>query len=516
MASPASWRRALPPIVLAVLLAPAAAQTPEIRARMETALIQLAEGDDDRAVPLLLEIVDEAPFHGPARLQLGALAVSRGEWGVAADHLRAALEATGDAAPAGATPAQRPGLAWALLAEALDGEGELVGALDATTEALQFAPTFVPTLLRRSDLARRLGQADRAGEWSRDGIEHLEMALEAGREAARRAPDRPGPWRALALAAMTAGADELARCAAGRPTELTPADPGAWLLLARTATEANPGGALVAAESALSAGGGADPTLWMLVGELRAFRMDIEGSLAAYAAALRLDPSAAGEMASPALDAIAAGDDEELLDLLTERGRRVQEAVNTRFTLAKRTLRLGGTEEATLELRALAAMRPDHAAILTALHSALRQTGERAEADRVLARLEMVKAAEQSAWERSNARERARTEAELAFDRGDFEAAVTGWEAVVVSPTPADGPGRRAQDLAGLGRSLAALGRAEAALEAFERSLALGPFDAEVIAVAADVAMSSGHSDAALRYEARAGLVAPECHSASP
>ena len=493
-----------------------AAQTPEIRHRMETALIHLAEGDDGAAAPLLLEIVDEAPFHGPARLQLGALAVSRGEWGVAADHLRAALEATGDAAPAGATPAQRPGLAWALLAEALDGRGDLAGALDATGEALRFAPTYVPTLLRRSDLARRLGQTDRAEEWSRDRIEHLETALEAARETTRLAPDRPGPWRALSLAALGARADDLARCAARRATEVVPEDPGAWLLLARTSTEADPAVALDAAESSLAAGGARNSSLWMLVGELRAFRMDIEGSLAAYAEALRLDPAAAGEMASPALDAIAAGDDEELLALLSERARRAQEAVNTRFTLAKRALRLGGTEEAAPELRALAAMRPDHAAILTALHSALRQTGELSEADRVLARLEMVKAAEQSAWERSNARERARTEAEVAFDRSHFEAAVAAWDLLVASPAPADGPGRRARDLAGLGRSLAALGRAEAALEAFERSLALGPFDAEVLAAAAEVAMSSGQSDAARRYQARAGLVAPECHPASP
>ncbi len=493
-----------------------AAQIPEIRHRMETALIHLAEGNDDAAAPLLLEIVDEAPFHGPARLQLGALAVSRGEWGVAADHLRAAIEATGDAAPPRATPAQRPGLAWALLAEALDGRGDLAGALDATTEALRFAPTFVPTLLRRSDLARRLGEGDRAEEWSRDRIEHLETALEAARETARLAPDRPGPWRALSLAALGARADDLARCAARRATDVAPEDPGAWLLLARTSTEADPAAALHAAESSLAAGGARNSALWMLLGELRAFRMNVEGSLAAYAEALRLDPAAAGEMASPALDAIAAGDDEELLALLSERARRVPGALSTRFTIAKRALRLGRAADAVRELRALAAMRPDHAAILTALHSALRQTGEPTEADHVLARLGVVTAAEQSAWERSNAREQARRAAQAAFDRGDFAAAVLAWESLVASPAPADGPGRRARDLAALGRSLAALGRAEAALEAFERSLALGPFDAEVLAAAAEVAMSSGQSDAARRYEARAGLVASECHPASP
>lgn len=495
---------------LALFLAPATAQTPEIRARMETALVHLAQGNEDAAVALLLEVVDEAPFHGPARLQLGALAVTRSEWAVAGDHLRAALEATGEAAPAGAVPVQRPGLAWALLAEALDGEGDLEGALEATSEALRFAPAFAPALLRRSDLARRLAGSHSSDGWTPSRIQHIETALEAAREAARLAPDRPRPWSALSLAATAAQVEALARCAARRATEIAPADPAAWFLLARAARESDPEEALAAAESALAAGGDRDPALWMLLGELRAFRMDMSAALAAYAEALRLDPAAAGEMASPALDALAAGDDEELLVLLAERARRAAGAVNTRFTLARRALRLGRIEEAAGELRALAGIRPGHPAILTALHTALRRTGASGEADRVLARLEAVKAAESSAWARSNQRQQARAEARSALDRGDFVAAAAAWEALSADPDPAD-DSNRADDFARLGQALAGLGRPARALAAFGDSLALRPFDPEVLAAAAEVAASAGHTEAAARYSGRARLAAPEC-----
>ena len=348
-----------------------------VRARMEAALAHLAGGEAEAAIPLLLSVVDEVPDHGPARLQLGALAIGRREWGVAEDHLRIALAATGPDAPPGAVPAQRPGLAWALLAEALDGRGELAEALRATEEAVRLAPTFVPALLRRSDLARRLASdPDASAAWTPLRVGWAETALETARAAVDLLPERPGPWTALALAALGSQADDLAQCAARRAAGLATQDPAAWLLLARATARSDESAALEFAERALEAGGEDDPGAWMLLGELRAFRMDLEGSLAAYAEALRRDPAAAGEIASPALDALAARQDAELLALLAERADRVPGALNTRFTLAKHALREGRATEALELLRRLAALRPDHAAILAALHTALRQAGD--------------------------------------------------------------------------------------------------------------------------------------------
>lgn len=486
-------------VALAALSGDAAGQS-TVRDRMEAALSRLAAGDADAAIPLLLSVVDEVPLHGPARLQLGALAVARGEWAVAEDHLRTAIAATGPEAPEGAVPAQRPGLAWALLAEALDGRGQLEQGLAATAEALRFSPSFVPALLRRSELARRLapGAGDAAARTDR-----LEKALEAARRATELAPDRPAPWTALALAAEAALVPPLASCAAERAAALAPDDGAVLLLAARVSREPDPAAALEWAESALTAGQTGDPTVWMLLGELRAFQMDLEGSFAAYREALRLDPAAAGEVASTALDALAAAADDELLTLLSERARRAPRALNTRFVLAKRDLRTGRIAEAIRKLIDLAAARPDHTAVLAALQTALRQSGDDEAADAVLARLERAQVAERAAWELQNDRERARRDAASAHERGDFAAAAARWAEARSGEADA---GRAASVHAGLGRALVALGRTSEARTAFEASLVLRPFAPEVLDDAARLAETAGALERAARYRTRASF----------
>jgi tetratricopeptide (TPR) repeat protein len=191
--------------------APLAGPQSAIRDRMERALALLAAEEAERAIPVLLSVVDEAPFHGPARMQLGALAVERGEWGVAVDHLEAAVGSYGPEAPREAVPVQRPGLAWALYAEALGQEGRLEAALEATGQALQLAPTYLPALLGRSNFARRLAALDDAVPMTESRTAFLETSLDAARRAQARAPERPVPWTALALAAAEADVPELAR-----------------------------------------------------------------------------------------------------------------------------------------------------------------------------------------------------------------------------------------------------------------------------------------------------------------
>lgn len=476
----------VPAVSLAAAGASGQSEETRIRPRMEQALALLAAGAAERAIPLLLAIVDEAPDHGPARLQLGALAVERGEWRVAADHLEAAVAAD-------AVPVQRPGLAWALLADALGQSGRLGQALDATGEALRFAPTYLPALLRRSDLARQLGGEDR-----------LETALQAARQALALAPGRSGPWTALAFAARDAGAPALARCAARRAAELGPEDPRALFRFGGIVAASDPAAALAATEKARAAGLEDDPALWMTLGRLRAFRMEMDASLAAYAEALRLDPTAAGEMASLALDALAASGDPELLGLLRERASSRPEALNTRFALAKADLRAGRAAAALAELRRLATERPDHAAILTVLHAALRRAGDRTAADAVLSRLESVKAADREAWERANAIGRARRAARAAASRGELEEAARRFAALAADPGTA-------ADLTELGQALAALGDNREALVAFRRSLDARPFDPATLAGAAEAARRGGDPETADRHSARAGLVAADC-----
>ena len=483
-------------------------QDPEERRRMLRALALLETGEPERAIPLLLELTEAVPHHGPARLQLGALAIERGEWQVAAAHLRAAAGSVGEEAPEGAVPVQRPGLAWALLADALDEAGDLGEALEATERALRLAPAYLPALLRRSAVARRLAARDPEEPEMRTVL--LETALRAARSARERAPGRPAPWTALALAAHDAHLPQLARCAAHRALELAPDDSRPRYLFARIVSEADPAAALEAAEGAVAAGLREEPAVWMTLGELRAFRMDLDGSLEAYRQALRLDPAAAGEMASLPLDAIAAGGDAELLDLLRDRAGRIPDALNTRFALAKAALRQGRTGSAVDELTRLAAAAPDHAAILTSLHAALRHTGDDGTADAVLLRLEAVQAAAAEAWERANAARQGSRKAREALAREDFAAAVSLWEGFLLDPALAAAlaPGDLAADLAGLAGALASLERAAEAQRAIREALRIRPFHPEALARATVLAEDP---EEAARYRERAQLAAADC-----
>lgn len=495
------------------VIAPAAGSQTEIRDRMERALSLLAADEAEHAIPILLSVVDEVPFHGPARMQLGALAVERGEWDIAANHLEAAVGSYGPEAPEGAIPVQRPGLAWALYADALGETGRLEDALEATGRSLGIAPTYLPALLARSDLARRLAAQAGAGPMIESRGTFLETSLDAARKAQEQAPARPAPWTALALAAEEAAISELARCAAGMAAELAPEDPRALFLVAWTSIESDPEQALQAAEGALAGGLRDEPALWMTLGRLRAFRLDMDAALDAYREALRLDVAVAGEMASLALDAIAASGDRELLTLLQDRAARRPEGLNTRFALAKASLREGRVESAVHELTRLAERAPEHPAILTSLHTALRRAGDRAAADAVLVRLEAAKAAEAAAWERANAVEGIRRRAREAASGGDLNAAARLWEQVL-SGREAPGTGTSpelAADLAELGRVLAALGRHGETLSVLQRSLALRPFHSATLSAAERAARAVGETETAGRYEARALLTAPRC-----
>ncbi|MYE43909.1 MAG: hypothetical protein F4X79_07740, partial [Acidobacteria bacterium] len=277
-------RKAVAGVALALVVVGVAAgganQPPtDVRARMERAIALLAAEEADRAIPILLSVVDDVPFHGPARFQLGALAVERGEWEVASDHLEAATRSYGPEAPEGAIPVQRPGLAWALYADTLGQTGQLEDALEATGRSLRIAPTYLPALLARSNFARRLAALqgpDRVTE-SRETL--LETSLDAASGAKEQAPDRPAPWTALALAAAEAGIPQLAQCAAQAAADVAPDDPRALFLVAWTSAESAPEEALAEAERALAAGLRDEPSLWMTLGRLRAIRLDMEGSL---------------------------------------------------------------------------------------------------------------------------------------------------------------------------------------------------------------------------------------------
>ena len=187
-------RNVIPGFAVALVVVGVAASTnqpaADVRTRMERAIALLAAEEVDRAIPILLSVVDEVPFHGPARFQLGALAVERGEWEVAADHLRAAVDSYGSEAPEGRIPVQRPGLAWALYSEALGATGRLEDALEATGRALRIAPAYLPALLGRSNFARRLAASEAAEPMTESRTRLLETSLDAATKAKEQAERR--------------------------------------------------------------------------------------------------------------------------------------------------------------------------------------------------------------------------------------------------------------------------------------------------------------------------------------
>ncbi len=443
--------------MIAALILLALLPLQDIRAAMQAALDLLAAGEEERAVPLLLSVVDQNPNHGPARLQLGALALERGEWAVAADHLQVAV------APASVRLA-RPALAWHLLGEALDRLDRPEEALDATDRSLEIAPEYVPALLAASRFSRRLGR--------------LEKALAHARAAVGNAPEAPRPFQALALAADAARADELAACAAREAVRLGDGAPEFQALLGALLQERAPEEAEAALEIAVGAGG--EAAAWLALGNVRAAGLRLPAALAAYAEALRRDPGVAGSIASVALDALAS--DPETRTLLES-----SPDAGVRFALAKDLLARRGPAAALPSLRELAAAAPGHVATLATLHAALRAAGETAEADRVLERLAAAKRAEAEAWDRRNRIEQLRRDGRWreVLDAAGAEAAAADWRNLGLA----------------LGED------PEAALPAFREALRLDPFDREALEGAAALAAP----EAAARFRRRAALLAPAC-----
>ncbi len=399
----------------------------DVRAVMQAALDRIAAGEAERAVPLLLSVVDRNPDHGPARLQLGALALEREEWAVAADHLQIAA---GAADP----PVGRPALAWHLLAEALDRLDRPEDAAEAARQSLEIAPEYVPARLAASGIALRLGR--------------VEDALDHARRAGAAAPDAPRPFQALALAAEAAGALELAECAAREAAR----HPEFRAFLGVILQEREPD----EARRALEAAHLADATEWLALGNAYAAGLRLDAAVAAYVEALRLDPDVAGTFASVALDALVASGDPEALALVERRG-----TVGARFALAKGLVARGDPAAVPI-LRELAEAAPGHVAVFTTLHAALRMRGEPG----VLDQLAAARRAEEEAWERGNRLERLRREAGDDPDR---------WREIVAL-------GDEAADWRNLGLALGD------SLDPFLEALRRDPFDREALEGAAALA----------------------------
>lgn len=149
------------PSVLPWLLACLLAAAPSVPERMREGLALLEAGEVVRAEAIFREIVREIPRHGPARLQLGRIALESGDWAAAREHLEIAVE----------SDPQRPFLAWHLLGQARLFLDEPRAAREAFDEALGRAPRFGPALVGRARSSLLLEDLDGALEACRKAID---------------------------------------------------------------------------------------------------------------------------------------------------------------------------------------------------------------------------------------------------------------------------------------------------------------------------------------------------------
>ena len=147
--------------VPAWLLACVLMATPPIPERIREGLALLEAGAVDRAEAVFREVVRESPRHGTARLQLGRIALERGDWEAARRHLVIAVE----------SDPRRPYLAWQLLGQAQLFLDEPAAARRSFDEALERAPRFGPALVGRARASLVLEDFDGALESCREAID---------------------------------------------------------------------------------------------------------------------------------------------------------------------------------------------------------------------------------------------------------------------------------------------------------------------------------------------------------
>lgn len=147
--------------VLPWLLVCVLAATPSIPERMREGLALLETGEVARAEAIFQEILRESPRHGPAHLQLGRIALDRGDWNEARRHLEISV----------VSDPRRPFMAWYLLGRVRLLQGEPDKARQAFDEALERAPRFGPALVGRAQSSLLLEDFDGALEACRKAIE---------------------------------------------------------------------------------------------------------------------------------------------------------------------------------------------------------------------------------------------------------------------------------------------------------------------------------------------------------
>ena len=296
---------------LALAVAILLAAQDDVRTRMERGLGLLQAGQVEQARALFDSIVAEAPDHGPARLQLGRLAVEAAEWETAREHLEIAV----------ASNPRRPQLAQHLLGVSLQALDDRDGARRAYGRALEIAPTFLPPRTRLAEMDLEDGDL-----WS---------ALAHYRAGAAAQPDANHLHAAIANVARRMHATELARCAVDRALEAEPASGSLHYLSAVIEEEAGAVDEAIRLAQAALERGFDDAAVYVTLGNLYHEKMRLADAVDAFATALSLDAGVAESLASFALASLTTAEFRELRPELERFAAENPGSVNTLHALPK-------------------------------------------------------------------------------------------------------------------------------------------------------------------------------------
>lgn len=440
--------------------------------RMQEAIRDLQAGETEEARALLESIVADAPRHGPARLQLGQLAVSEARWEDAREHLEIAVRSN----------PQRLFLAWHLLGRARAALGDGSGAREAYGEAIALAPDFVAPRLALAELA--------------ESENDLYTALAQYRTAVDLEPGNESIWAALANAARRAGAVELARCAVARAGE---SGATAYLHAAIEEEAGNVDEALAWTETALERGL-ESAAVFVTRGDLLHEKMRLTEAIAAFERAVAIDPVAAESIASFALTSLTTEDYARLRAVLEKHAEAHPDGLNTLYSLGAMYSRDGELRKALSVFERLAVLLPESSQVHYQLAMIYRRLGEAERSEAALERFRTLKRVEDATWQRENERHRLRLRVEEALDEGRTEEAAR-------LAAELDTEGAKPEDLVLEAKALAAVRDREAASKAVEAALAKTPYDREALRLGAEVA----EEEEAAEYRKRLALLEGDC-----
>jgi tetratricopeptide (TPR) repeat protein len=453
------------------------AQSP--REKMQEALRFQQAGELAKAEALFREIIREEPEHGAARLQLGRIALSRGEWDEAEEHLEIAVR----------SDPQRLFLAWYLLGRARFNKEDFDGAKKAFQEAVEKAPAFKPAWLMMAETAEKEGD-----DWE---------ALRVYRKIVELAPTEVDVWAKMANLARTMGAFDLAESSVREALRGRPNDGSLYYLLAFIQKESGQtDAALASCETALELGFREAP-VYVTMGDLYYERMDMTQSIAALAKAVEIDPAAAESIASFALSSLTTEDFAALQSLLEKHLETHPDNLNTLYSLGVMYVRENRLDEAKKCFLHLKELAPDHTEVYYNLGLIYMREGNVEEGQAAMARFQELKAEEAEKFNRNKHAVTQRQEAKDLIAAGERDKAILVYTELMKEGL-AD-----LQDVLSLCNLYLSLGHYTPASSCFQNVLQVSPYHKEALAGLAEAAQGLGNEQVARQCRDRLELLTP-------